>query len=194
MPENNKNLNMRWSNDSTQSNFSNKQSKYCSLSQSKEFIVFPSNIRLSEEILKMSGRGLSSSSSEDVFKTASRRLDQDEYIFYRAGKEMSTRINPYSQKSGTNPLKLTNIRLTDILYSWVMAASSTLPLAGKIKLILGSLKILTCNNNIIVSSFQHKFGYTFCFGHFYDFIKCPKEYVLNEKYFKHRAYMKYMRM
>ena len=68
MPENNKNLNMRWSNDSTQSNFSNKQSKYCSLSQSKEFMVFPANIRLSEETLKMSGRGLLSSSSEDVFK------------------------------------------------------------------------------------------------------------------------------
>ena len=84
----------------------------------------------------MSGRGLLSSSSEDIFKTSSRRLDQDEYIFYRAGKEMSTRINPYSQKSGTNPLKLTNIRLTDRLYSWVMAASSTLPLAGKIKLTL----------------------------------------------------------
>ena len=49
---------------------------------------------------------------------------------------MPTRINPYSQKSGTNPLKLTNIRLTDRLYSWVMAASSTLLLAGKIKLIL----------------------------------------------------------
>ena len=136
IPENNKNLNMRWSNDSTQSNFSNKQSKYCSLFQSKEFIVFPANIRLSEETLKMSGRGLLSSSSEDVFKTSSRRLDQDEYIFYRAGKEMPTRINPYSQKSGTNPLKLTNIRLTDRLYSWVMAASSTLLLAGKIKLIL----------------------------------------------------------
>ena len=136
IPENNKNLNMRWSNDSTQSNFSNKQSKYCSLFQSKEFIVFPANIRLSEETLKMSGRGLLCSSSEDVFKTSFRRLDQDEYIFYRAGKEMSTRINPYSQKSGTNPLKLTNIRLTDRLYSWVMSASSTLLLAGKIKLIL----------------------------------------------------------
>ena len=107
---------MRWSNDSTQSNFSNKQSKYCSLSQSKEFIVFPANIRLSEETLKMSGRGLLSSSSEDVFKTSSRRLDQDEYIFYRAGKEMSIGINPYSQKSGTNLLKLTNIRLADRLY------------------------------------------------------------------------------
>ena len=127
---------MRWSNDSTQSNFSSKQSKCCSLSNSKEFIVFPANIRLSEETLKMSGRGLLSSSSEDVFKTSSRRLDQDEYIFYRAGKERSIGINPYSQKSGTNPLKLTNIRLADRLYSWVMAASSTLPLAGKIKLTL----------------------------------------------------------
>ena len=81
MPENNKNLNMRWSNDSTQSKFSNKQSEYCSLFQSKEFIVFPANIRLSEETLKMSGRGLLFSSSEDVFKTSSRRLDQDEDIF-----------------------------------------------------------------------------------------------------------------
>ena len=40
----------------------------------------PANIRLDEDFLKTSRRRLSSSSSEDVFKTSSRRLDQDEYV------------------------------------------------------------------------------------------------------------------
>ena len=40
----------------------------------------PANIRLDEDILKTSWRRLSSSSSEDAFKTSSRRLDQDEYV------------------------------------------------------------------------------------------------------------------
>ena len=62
---------------------------------------------------------------------------------------MPTRINPYSQKSGTNPLKLTNIRLTDRLYSWVMAASSTLPLAGKIKLTLEFTKMVCTKIEIL---------------------------------------------
>ena len=42
--------------------------------------IFPANIRLDEDVLKTSWRHLSSSSSEDVFKTSSRRLDQDEYV------------------------------------------------------------------------------------------------------------------
>ena len=40
----------------------------------------PANIRLDEDVLKTSWRHLSSSSLEDVFKTSSRRLDQDEYV------------------------------------------------------------------------------------------------------------------
>ena len=40
----------------------------------------PANIRLDEDVLKTSWRRLSSSSSKDVFKTSSRRLDQDEYV------------------------------------------------------------------------------------------------------------------
>ena len=40
----------------------------------------PGNIRLDGDVLKTSWRRLSSSSSEDVFKTSSRRLDQDEYV------------------------------------------------------------------------------------------------------------------
>ena len=40
----------------------------------------PANIRLDEYVLKTSWRRFSSSSSEDVFKTSSRRLDPDEYV------------------------------------------------------------------------------------------------------------------
>ena len=40
----------------------------------------PANIRLDEDVLKTSWRRLSSSSSEDVFTTSSRRLGQDEYV------------------------------------------------------------------------------------------------------------------
>ena len=40
----------------------------------------PANIRLDEDVFKTSWRRLSSSSSEDVFKRPSRRLDQDKYI------------------------------------------------------------------------------------------------------------------
>ena len=40
----------------------------------------PINICLEEDVLKPSRRRLSYSSSEDIFKTFSRRLDQDEYI------------------------------------------------------------------------------------------------------------------
>ena len=42
--------------------------------------IIPANIRLHEDVFKTSWRCLSSSSSEDVFSTSSRRLDQDEYI------------------------------------------------------------------------------------------------------------------
>ena len=45
------------------------------------------NICFDEEILKVSPRCLSSSSSEDIVKTSSRRLDQDEYICF---KQMSS--------------------------------------------------------------------------------------------------------
>ena len=41
---------------------------------------YPVNIRLDEDILKTSCGHLSSLFSEDVFKTTSRCLDQDEYI------------------------------------------------------------------------------------------------------------------
>ena len=40
----------------------------------------PANIRLDEDALKPSSRRISSSSSEYVFKTSSRRLDQGEYV------------------------------------------------------------------------------------------------------------------
>ena len=40
----------------------------------------PENIRLDEDVLKTSWRRLSSSSSEHIIKTSSRRLAQDEYI------------------------------------------------------------------------------------------------------------------
>ena len=46
----------------------------------KSSINLPANIRLDEDVLKTSWRHLWSSSSEDVSKTSSRRLDQDEYI------------------------------------------------------------------------------------------------------------------
>ena len=42
--------------------------------------TFPANIRLGEDVSKTSWGRLSSSSSEDVLKSSSRRLDQDEYI------------------------------------------------------------------------------------------------------------------
>ena len=44
--------------------------------QNKSKQTYPANIRLDEDVL----RRLSSSSSEDVFKTSSRRLDQDQYV------------------------------------------------------------------------------------------------------------------
>ena len=40
----------------------------------------PANIRLDEDVLKTSWRRLSSSSSKEVFKTSSRRLDEYKYI------------------------------------------------------------------------------------------------------------------
>ena len=40
----------------------------------------PANIRLDEDVLETSWRPLLSLSSEDVFNTSSRRLDQDKYI------------------------------------------------------------------------------------------------------------------
>ena len=40
----------------------------------------PANICLDEDVLKTPWRRVSPSSSEDVLKTSSRRLDQDEYI------------------------------------------------------------------------------------------------------------------
>ena len=40
----------------------------------------PANIRLDKDVLKTSWRRLSSSSSEEVLKTFSRRLDQVEYV------------------------------------------------------------------------------------------------------------------
>ena len=43
-------------------------------------VICPANIRLDEDVLKTCWRRLSSSSSEDVFKTSSKRFDQDEYI------------------------------------------------------------------------------------------------------------------
>ena len=42
--------------------------------------TFPANIHLDEDVLKTSWRRLSSLSSEDVLKTSSRCLDQDEYV------------------------------------------------------------------------------------------------------------------
>ena len=45
-----------------------------------EQTFYPPNIRLDEDALKTSWRRLSSLSSEDVFKTCSRHLDQDEHI------------------------------------------------------------------------------------------------------------------
>ena len=48
----------------------------CKIGFSWHFTV---NICLNEDILKISWRRLSSSASEDVFKTSSRCLDQDEY-------------------------------------------------------------------------------------------------------------------
>ena len=50
----------------------------------------PPNIRLDENVLKTSWRRLSSSSSADVFKTSSGRLDQDQYI--RLGYTSSTQL------------------------------------------------------------------------------------------------------
>ena len=46
----------------------------------KNYSQNPANIRLDEDVLKTSWRRLSSLSSKDVFKTSSRRLDEDEYI------------------------------------------------------------------------------------------------------------------
>ena len=46
----------------------------------KFFAHIPANICLDEDVLKTSWRCLLSSSSEEVFKTSSRRLDGDEYV------------------------------------------------------------------------------------------------------------------
>ena len=50
----------------------------------------PRNICLDKDVLKMAWSRLSSSSSQDVFKTSSRCLDQDEYI--RLGYASSRRL------------------------------------------------------------------------------------------------------
>ena len=60
------------------------QSIQCELKRQTVFCeifskIHPANIRLDEDVLKTSWRRLSSSSSEVIFKTSSRCLDQDEY-------------------------------------------------------------------------------------------------------------------
>ena len=51
-----------------------------SIQKWNRLLLYPANIRLDEEVLKTSWKGVSSSSSEDVFKRSSRQLDQEEYI------------------------------------------------------------------------------------------------------------------
>ena len=46
------------------------------------FRRLPVNIHLNEDVLKTSWRRFTSSSSEGVFKTSSRRLDQNKYIHF----------------------------------------------------------------------------------------------------------------
>ena len=50
--------------------------------ESIDYLCYPANIRLDEDVLKTPWIHLSSLFSEDVFKTSSRRLDQDEYIHF----------------------------------------------------------------------------------------------------------------
>ena len=57
-----------------QNNFQNTPTRQINIA------LVPANICLDEDVLETSWRSLSSSSSEDAFKTSSRRLDQDEYI------------------------------------------------------------------------------------------------------------------
>ena len=65
---------------------------------------FPANICLDENVLKMSWRRLLSSSSEDVFKTSSRLLDQDQYI--GLGHTSSRHFQNVFKASSTNLQKV----------------------------------------------------------------------------------------
>ena len=72
----------------------------------------PANIRLDEDVLKTSLRRLSSSSSEDVFKTSSWRLGQDQYI--RLGHTSSRRLQDVFKTSCKNVFKTSSRRLQDV--------------------------------------------------------------------------------
>ena len=77
----------------------------------------PANIRLDEDVLKTSLRRLSSSSSEDVFKTSSWRLGQDQYI--RLGHTSSRRLQDVFKTSCKNVFKTSSRRLQNVFKtSW----------------------------------------------------------------------------
>ena len=74
----------------------------------------PANIRLDEDVLKTSWRRLSSSSSKEVFKTSSRRLDEDKYIL------VNLRLRKTSSRCLQNILVKTNIFVLSILLQDVL--------------------------------------------------------------------------
>ena len=88
----------------------------------------PANIRLDEDVLKTSWRRLSSSSSKDVFKTSSRRLDQDEYVRLsltssedvfktssrRLGQDQYIRLGHTSSRRLQDVFKTSSRRLQDV--------------------------------------------------------------------------------
>ena len=74
----------------------------------------PANIRLDEDVLKTSRRRLSSSSSKEVFKTSSRRLDEDKYIL------VNLRLRKTSSRCLQNILVKTNIFVLSILLQDVL--------------------------------------------------------------------------
>ena len=55
-------------------------SKHFKTNRTNSNRLVPTNIRLDEDVLKTSWRGISSSSSKDVLKTSSRCFNQDEHI------------------------------------------------------------------------------------------------------------------
>ena len=80
--------------------------------------IIPANIRLHEDVFKTSWRCLSSSSSEDVFSTSSRRLDQDEYIRlnHTSSEDVFIKINIFVLVIRLQDvLKTSSRRLQDVL-------------------------------------------------------------------------------
>ena len=100
---------------------------------------FRANICLDEDVLKTSRRRLLSSSSEDVFKTSLKRLDQDEYVrlilmssedvfktsLRRLGQDQYIRLGHTSSRLLQDVSKTSSRRLANILSRRFQSVSSS---------------------------------------------------------------------